>query len=145
VVALLFGTLVLHMKDDNEDEKTPVFVGDLLERQDRVWRERAEKMLEYSQEGPNQFSRKFLAVFHADFLKHGAAVIATVREKNPTAYLKTAAQLVPREFLVQVAKPMSELDDAELARIAMESAPRLIEHMAAEDAAADEEDDEKEE
>ena len=125
-----------------EDEKVPLWVHEQMVQRDKEWRGRADKMLEYSNDGPNQFSRKFLATFHADFLQYGAAVIATVRETKPDVYLRTAAQLVPKEFLVQVARPMSDMSDAELARMAMDAAPKMIEHFAQE--ASDDGEDEAE-
>jgi hypothetical protein len=132
-------------ENESENDKVPLWVHEEMVQRGKDWRERADKMLEYSHDGPNQFSRKFLATFHADFLQYGAAVIAAVRETKPDVYLRTAAQLVPKEFLIQVAKPMSDMSDAELARMAMDAAPRLVERMAQEAEASDDGEDEAEE
>jgi hypothetical protein len=86
-------------------------------------------MLEYGIDGPSQFSRKFLATVHRDFLQHGAQVVEAVRQSNPVAYLRVCAGLIPKELLVEVTRPMSDLSDAELARLALEAAPKIINHM----------------
>ena len=70
---------------------------------------------------PNKFSQQLVADFAADWRKHGADVIARVREKDPVAFLQIATKLVPRECLVQFeARPfenVERLTDEELAEI----------------------------
>jgi hypothetical protein len=45
-------------------------------------------------------SENFLREFCRDFEEHGAAVIAKVRQERPEVYLKVAADLVPKDFVV---------------------------------------------
>ena len=63
---------------------------------------------------------------------HGAAAIAKLREENVVAYVKTACSLVPRELLLQISRPMTEMSDDELQQAALrehEQATMLIEHV----------------
>jgi hypothetical protein len=50
----------------------------------------------------DRHSRNFLNCFADDFEKHGAAVIEQVRLEQPAAYLKIAADLLPREATLDV-------------------------------------------
>ena len=50
----------------------------------------------------NRHSENFLAAFASDFEKHGPAVIAKVREEQPSVYLRIAADLLPREATLDV-------------------------------------------
>ena len=79
-----------------------------------------------------RFSHEFVRAFQEDFATHGPGVIQDVRLAKPDVYLKIAAAMVPREFLLEVSKPLNDMSDAELARLAMDAAPTLIEHMEAE-------------
>jgi hypothetical protein len=50
----------------------------------------------------NRFSTEFVDALAADFAKHGAELIAKVRQDDPAAYMRVCAQLVPKEFLLAV-------------------------------------------
>jgi hypothetical protein len=50
----------------------------------------------------NRHSENFLREFADDFEKHGPAVIAKVREEQPSVYLRIAADLLPREATLDV-------------------------------------------
>jgi hypothetical protein len=50
----------------------------------------------------DRHSRNFLTCFADDFEKHGAAVIAKVREEQPATWLRIAADLLPREATLDV-------------------------------------------
>jgi hypothetical protein len=50
----------------------------------------------------DRHSRNFLNCFADDFEKHGAAVIAKVREEKPDVYLRIAADLLPREATLDI-------------------------------------------
>ncbi len=50
----------------------------------------------------NRHSENFLAAFASDFEQHGPAVIAQVREEQPSVYLRIAADLLPREATLDV-------------------------------------------
>jgi len=52
-------------------------------------------------------SAAFLIAFAQDFEAHGESVIQKVREEDPTAYLRIAAMIIPKE----VEMPRSPLDD----------------------------------
>ena len=60
----------------------------------------------------NRLSGKFLNALADDFEQYGSAVIVTVREDNPVAYLKIVASLIPQQ--VELTRPMDEITDAEL-------------------------------
>jgi hypothetical protein len=47
-------------------------------------------------------SEGFLDALQVDFEKHGSAVIETVRQKDPTAYLKVVANLMPAKLEAQL-------------------------------------------
>jgi hypothetical protein len=46
----------------------------------------------------NRHTENFLAAFADDFEKHGASVIEQVRVEKPDAYLRIAADLLPRNL-----------------------------------------------
>ena len=46
----------------------------------------------------HKFATKFFEDLQADWQKHGAKTIAEVRKERPGDYLKTAANLVPKEL-----------------------------------------------
>jgi hypothetical protein len=50
----------------------------------------------------NRLAENFLAAFADDFEKHGAAVIAKVRDERPEVYLRIAADLLPKEATLDV-------------------------------------------
>ncbi len=81
---------------------------------------------------PNKFSQRLIADFAADWREHGAAAIAELRKSNVAAYVKIATSLVPRELLLQISRPMTEMSDDELQQAALrehEQATMLIEHV----------------
>jgi len=49
----------------------------------------------------NRFSRAFLTDFLADWEANGAAAIKTVRVRDPSCYLRTAAMILPKELMVE--------------------------------------------
>jgi hypothetical protein len=50
----------------------------------------------------NRHSENFLSAFADDFEQHGVEVIAKVREEKPDVYLRVAADLLPREAMLDV-------------------------------------------
>jgi hypothetical protein len=50
----------------------------------------------------SRHSENFLASFANDFEEHGAQVIAQVRRETPAIYLKIAADLLPKESVLDV-------------------------------------------
>jgi hypothetical protein len=56
----------------------------------------------------------FLADLCADWTKHGAAVISKVRNKNPTAYFRTIAAIIPRELPPQTRNEFDGFSNEEL-------------------------------
>jgi hypothetical protein len=50
----------------------------------------------------SKLSEGFLDALQADFEQHGAGVIETVRQKDPTAYLKVVANLMPARLEAQL-------------------------------------------
>lgn len=48
----------------------------------------------------NKLGEAFLADFYDDWMEHGRAAIATVREERPQDYLKAAVSILPREVKV---------------------------------------------
>lgn len=58
----------------------------------------------------------FVALLKADFAAHGAEVIAVVRRKHPTIYLRLVADELPRE-LSMAALELGDMGDEELAKI----------------------------
>jgi hypothetical protein len=80
----------------------------------------------------NKFAQQLVADFAANWREHGAAAIEQLRKENIVAYVKIATSLMPRELLLQVARPMEQMSDAELQEAALqerEHANMLIEHV----------------
>src|SRR5262245_48545881 len=69
------------------------------------------------------FNKDFLLALAADFKKHGAAAIETVRKQQPAAYMKICALLVPREMKVEHSNAIKNLTDEQL--------DAMIEHLTA--------------
>jgi hypothetical protein len=63
-----------------------------------------------------RFSEALVSDFASEWREHGPEVIATVRQKDPVAFLQIATRLLPKEFLVQSERPASieNLTDEEL-------------------------------
>lgn len=59
----------------------------------------------------NKLGEAFVEALHADFDAHGAQVIADVREKDPAAYVRVVASLLPKEFKIETT---SDLTDEQL-------------------------------
>jgi Family of unknown function (DUF5681) len=57
----------------------------------------------------NALSEDFFAALHADFVEHGVATIARVREEEPGQYLRVIAQTLPKELHVENAKVIEEM------------------------------------
>lgn len=60
----------------------------------------------------NRFSHAFLTDFLADWQANGPGVIKTVRMRDPSTYLRVAAQILPKEMLIEAT--MTELSDPAL-------------------------------
>ena len=74
----------------------------------------------------NRLAEDFQADVCADWKKHGTAVIAKVRNKNPTAYLRVVASVVGRELPPPLAYgEYSSLSDEELADALAETAAAM--------------------
>jgi hypothetical protein len=68
----------------------------------------------------NRFSRQLVEDFAAHWREHGMAAIDKVFRKDPTAYLKIACQLVPRELLLSqhvTVNLEAEVNEEQLERI----------------------------
>ena len=68
----------------------------------------------------NRITELFIAAMRDDFALHGADAIASVRERDPAAYLGIVRSMVPAELLLaHDAKPdtseLAEMDDGEFA------------------------------
>ena len=50
----------------------------------------------------NKLGERFLEDLHRDWQEHGAQVIETVRENDPSTYLKVVAGLMPRDLTLNV-------------------------------------------
>lgn len=61
----------------------------------------------------NKLGETFLADLHADWVEHGAVVIAAVRNERPQDYLKVVASIVPKRVEVD---GLSDLSSDELDR-----------------------------
>ena len=65
----------------------------------------------------NRLGEEFLSDLYADWAEHGASVIAEVRERNPVAYLRTVAGLLPQQVgITTVREDVRAMTDEELAR-----------------------------
>ena len=56
----------------------------------------------------NKLGEAFVEALHQDFLDHGPATIARVREEDPTAYVKVCASLLPKEIKVERTEDMTD-------------------------------------
>jgi hypothetical protein len=65
----------------------------------------------------NRLGEEFLQDLYADWIGHGAAVIAKVRETDPSTYLKVTASLLPKELDIRDSRPLERLTDDDLLRI----------------------------
>jgi hypothetical protein len=63
----------------------------------------------------SKLGEAFLADMLEDWEEHGAAVIAKVRENDPTQYVKVVASVLPKELNVRV-NELDDLTDDQLAR-----------------------------
>lgn len=61
----------------------------------------------------NKLGENFLKALSADFEAHGEEAIAETREKDPAAYVRVVAGLLPKEMLIRK-EPETELSDDEL-------------------------------
>lgn len=61
----------------------------------------------------NRLGEDFIQALQADFAKHGAKTIETVREDRPQDYLKVIASILPKELNVRT-DALNELPDDEL-------------------------------
>jgi hypothetical protein len=80
----------------------------------------------------NRISQQLVADFSRHFADHGYGAIARVYDENPGLYLKIATSLVPKELLIAVSRPMTEMTDEQLQQQALaeqEASQRLIEHI----------------
>jgi hypothetical protein len=50
----------------------------------------------------NKLSEDFLSVLCADFEEHGPAAVVTMRENDPSSYVKVVAGLVPKDMNVNM-------------------------------------------
>lgn len=73
---------------------------------------------------PAPLDRCFLAALREDFLHHGAAVIARVREEDPLGYLKLCASMVPKTAS-DAADPLEQMGDDELLEQARKAAAQI--------------------
>ena len=65
----------------------------------------------------NRLGEEFLSDLYADWAEHGASVIAEVRERNPVAYLRTVAGLLPQQVgITSMREDVRAMTDEELAR-----------------------------
>jgi hypothetical protein len=62
----------------------------------------------------NKLGEHFIADLYADWKKHGASVLETVRETRPDAYMKVIASILPKQVEVKEA-PLEEFSDDDLA------------------------------
>jgi hypothetical protein len=73
----------------------------------------------------NKLEEDFLLTVQQDFHRYGAAAIVKVRKKDPVAYLKMIASLMPKSLNVQakVEKVTSDMSDEELLRMVIDVTP----------------------
>jgi hypothetical protein len=65
----------------------------------------------------NKLSEKFILALHDDFVEHGSAVIAQVRQERPEIYLKIIASIVPRELHFRGTNAFDGMSDEELSTL----------------------------
>ena len=70
----------------------------------------------------NALGEDFLKAMHADFVTHGADVIAEVRATKPDAYLKVVASILPKQAEITI-NEYDNMDDGQL-RTALSAALR---------------------
>ncbi|WP_413990069.1 DUF5681 domain-containing protein [Labrys okinawensis] len=56
----------------------------------------------------NRLGEAFLAALQADFLRHGTATIAALRDKAPATYVNTVAGLLPKEVKLGEERQLSD-------------------------------------
>ena len=62
--------------------------------------------------GPADFAADFVAALAGDFAEHGAAAISALRQRDPNAYLRICASVLPRE--AAAGDPLEALTDEQL-------------------------------
>jgi Family of unknown function (DUF5681) len=62
----------------------------------------------------NALSEEVICALLRDFRKHGEKAVAQVRRKQPAAYLKILALLIPREHKIEYNNPIKNLSDEQL-------------------------------
>jgi hypothetical protein len=60
----------------------------------------------------NKLQGDFMRELAADFAAHGVSAIVETREKQPAAYLKVVASLMPKEL--EIKRPLEEMSDDDL-------------------------------
>jgi hypothetical protein len=71
----------------------------------------------------------FIAGYLADFEQHGKAVFERVRDKNPTAYLRVGAELMPKEQHIAVNEQPTYANFAEAEEALAQSFVRIPEAL----------------
>jgi hypothetical protein len=71
----------------------------------------------------NKLAGQFIDDLYADWQQHGAEVITRVREEDPAAYLRTVAQVLPRDLHVEVSAFRDVQNVLEAHRIALSIVP----------------------
>ena len=80
----------------------------------------------------NRLGEEFLSDLYADWTVHGPGVITEVRERNPTAYLRIVAGLLPQQVgITSMREDVAAMTDEELARALLSAHETLA--LAAED------------
>jgi hypothetical protein len=64
----------------------------------------------------NRLAEKLVADFCADWEQHGAAAIAWLRQHNKLHYVKIAAQLIPKEFVMKD-QSINDLSDEQISEM----------------------------
>ena len=59
----------------------------------------------------NKLGEAFVSALHEDFEEHGVKALQEVREKDPAAYMRVIAGLLPKEFKIETT---SDLTDEQL-------------------------------
>lgn len=60
----------------------------------------------------NRITTKFLHALAEDFEEHGKKAIQATRDKDPAAYMKVCAGLLPKQ--IEQTKPLDDLSDADI-------------------------------
>jgi hypothetical protein len=76
------------------------------------------------------FSKTFFRALLRDFKAHGEAAITACRERDPVAYVKTGASLMPKDIeLIQTAgDQVRSMTDEELAALLQVTMAKLVLH-----------------